>query len=125
MARSVMVAGKVLQATTKTKKAFSRQGSVVCMSAYPAGTGDFPVFYNTLHISVLGTQYYHPSRPSHAHLSHGTPVAAPHFDRCWHLSKFSGDFFRVHHARLRICWRVSVRDGGASDDGGRYDFGSS
>lgn len=26
------------------------------MSAYPAGTGDFPVFYHTLHILVLSTQ---------------------------------------------------------------------
>ena len=61
------------------------------MSAYPAGTGDFPVFCNTLHISVLGTQYsVLSSFVSIAHPSHGTPVAAPHFDRYWHLSKFSG-----------------------------------
>ena len=39
------------------QESFSRQGSVVCMSAYPTGTGDLPVFYHTLHISVLGTQY--------------------------------------------------------------------
>ncbi|OAF60437.1 hypothetical protein VC83_03384 [Pseudogymnoascus destructans] len=69
--------------------------SVVCMSGYPTSTGDLPVFYNSLHISVLGTEYS--ALSSFAHPSHGTPVAASHFDRCCHLSKFSGEFFRVHH----------------------------